>query len=158
MPGIGTLSVPATLLSVNSATRSLELGTVRIDSQGRRYVYVQPDTTLLSGYVVGLKGSTSANGTLFQVTPDISDCQIKSPVGVAVAVLSTSNFGWVQTTGPTTRVKTGTSVAAGDPLWWSADMLCRKIAGLGSEQAFGYARKADSGSILTLAYLNCSVI
>ena len=157
MAGVGTLGVPQTLLNANDSTRKERLGAVYI-TDNKRYVYVQAQTTLLSGYVVGLVNSTSANGTPFQVGPDISDNVIKAAAGVAVAVLSTSNFGWVQTHGQCPRVKTSGSVVAGHPLWWSADMVARKIAGLASEIVFGYARKADSGSILTLAYLNCSVI
>ena len=139
--------------TASDGTQQEEKGLRRIDPNGKEYVYCQADTALAQGYMVGGLSSTTA-ATNYKVTPDISKCSVKYPVGVALGTISDEHFCYIQQRGRNTHVKTNGSVAAGSTIWWSADMVCRPMAAGQEHLGCGFSRAADSGSIATFVHLN----
>lgn len=133
---------------------------------GHRIMRVEYDdaasVSCLSGYALGWN-TNDINST---VTTDISRSTSTRFAGFALGSLSPTNkFGWMLISSPDTskvgtglRIKTDGNVAAAGKLVWQADKVCTQRTSASNSltplQAIGFAFKADSGSILTVANIN----
>ena len=160
MAGIGTKRVPATSITANDATAQEELGSLRFDSDGRTFRYMQTISTVAIGDLVNRTISTNIASA--RVAPTL--LLVKLPAGVAVGTVTASYFGWFQIAGPvgalasgiTTRVRTNTKVAGGNFMTVGVSRKA-SIAISGAEHlVFGVAQATDSGSFCVGAHLtNC---
>ena len=159
----GPKTISLSNLTVNEASASERIGTIRtvIDSVDgeKSYIYVRAATTLVQGHVCARLSSSSGQIT-GRVTPDISKTVMKyskgEPVGIAVGVLSTSNYGWLQRTGISRHVKSNGGIGAGSRMTWCLDMACTSASSsIAAAGAFARAIAADSGTIVTRAVLWC---
>ena len=141
-------------LTVSDATQAEELGTLRVEADGKIYKYGQADTSLIIGYVCGHSSIAGTGRAKF--SPDISDCTPnRDPAGIALATISDEHFCYVQVEGKNTNVKTDGGVAAGEKLTWSADMVADTSLAASTSISFGVSILADSGSIATRVVLSC---
>lgn len=145
--------VPASTLTSDNASAVDEVGARREAPSGRVYRFVQVDTGVAIGDVVGWFSSGSL--TSFKVSPDISKCPAKRAAGVALGTITDEQYGWIQSRGLNTRVKTDGSAAAGNALVWVSDNVASVMAAGEEHIVFAFARLADSGTVLTGANLVC---
>lgn len=143
--------------TTSDATQLEEKGLLRITGNGREFQYVQADTALAKGNVVGPHSSVTA-ATNYKVSTDISECKPGIAAGIAMATISDEHFCYVQRRGRNTYVTTTNAVTAGSALWWSADLVARNNAAGAEHAVLGFARAADSGTVLAYANLNCPIV
>ena len=129
-----------------------ELGCRRISSNGKGFVYCEAESDLVIGFVCGAFSASSA--TDYRITPDISDCATRIPVGIALATISKGHFCYLQYEGRCTHVKTDGNVTESMVLYWSADAIAKKVPAGNEHLMFGVSQYTDSGSISTMVHLN----
>ena len=146
---------PATTLTADDATSKEELGSIRIESDGKIYRYIQNNgcTTAVKGDV--LKFMSSNN---YQATRSATAARRNAFAGVLTSRLSKAKYGWGQFGGFNTYLYTGTSVAAGDALVVNSttSRIARTMSTTVNLAAFGRTLRADSGSTLTACFLGVS--
>jgi len=143
--------IPATTLTDDNSTSKEELGSIRVESNGKGYRYVRNQ-----GCTTGAKGSvyvfrTSDN---YSVSRSHTEARRNAFAGIGLGALTKGQYGWVQFSGFSNYLHTDAGVAAGEGLVVDsdtnnvADSLVSK-----TQVAWGRTIKADSGSILTAAWL-----
>lgn len=144
--------IPSTALTAADTTSQEELGSLRIESNGKSYRYVQNagSNTAVKGDL--LKYSSSNN---YSVTRSSTLARRNAAAGVLTAALGKSKYGWVQQGGFGTYLYTNCSVAAGDALVVHSTLrgTARKMSTTTNMTAFGRTVRADSGCILTAYFL-----
>lgn len=144
-----------------------ELGAVAWDSHGRKFRFVKSASVNTAGDVLGITSTATtagAQGRGWRASRTASARNSRGAVGVAIAALSSSMYGWVQCAGPlgtfgtlTTKMKTDKSVVAGDDVikdQTTAAMGDTAVAtGSQSGMIVGYALGSDSGSFLVAGTL-----
>jgi hypothetical protein len=129
-----------------------------VGSQGlKRYQYIKFDesgvTAVANGLVYYLN---AANWTGYTVTSDMSDSKLNMVAGVLMAVLTDTYYGWIQTWGYNSAIKTNgdDDIAAGDALIGSTtDLGCNSTAGdtAPTNKVLGWAVDADVDAANTVA-------
>ena len=142
------------------------LGT-RIEANGGvvyRYAYNAGADTLAAGEVIGFSQTTPTYGYISGTATDIIDgsSSCAFAMGIALAAIPTTKYGWVQTAGPnqaaiTTdgNVAVGSSVTMGGTTSPDGTLI---PFGAGTEEMIaGHALAADSGttSAVNTIVLNC---
>src|SRR3990167_5406711 len=151
---VGPKMVPAGSLAAQDTTQKEEMGTLRYDEKGNRYVYVQADSTVNKGNVCGWLSSTSANAR--KVTPTYARAAAKHAAGVALYQISGGAFGYIQNEGTIYYVNSKSAVSVGNYLRWGSNLVATQMAGGTEHVVFGVALKTDSGSVIPLVKLhNC---
>lgn len=142
-------------LTASTMGRKFPLGTVR-SVGGKSYVYVQ-----LSASATG----AAANGTVVfstlsdvnVVTDDISTTAQNMARGVAIGAIAAGSYGWIQSWGSHSAVKTdgGDDIATGDAVIGDAsvDGVCDSVAAgtAPTNRVLGWATAADSDTANTVA-------
>ena len=142
-------------LTATSTTRRFAPGTIR-SAVGNSYVYVQ-----LSALATG----AASNGTVLYstlsdanvVTDDISTTAQNLARGVAIGAIATGSYGWIQTWGGHSAVKTdgGDDIATGDAVIgdYSLDGVCDSVTSgtAPTNKVLGWASSADSDTANTVA-------
>ena len=149
-----TKQVHSSALTASDATQLEELGLVRFDVTGNNrgaYVYVQAESSIAKGNVVGWFDSTVA--TAMKVTTDYSDLLVKRALGVGLATISKGHFCYIQFKGLNTYVSTDASAAAASLLQFTKDMRANLLVAGAEHLAFATAMKVDSGSVCPLVML-----
>lgn len=142
-------------LTATSTAKKVTPGTTRAVN-GKNYVYVQ-----LSASATG----AAANGTVLYstlsdsnvVTDDISATHPNLVRGVAIGAIAAGAFGWIQSWGDHSAVKTdgGDDIATGDAIIGDAtvDGVCDSVAAgtAPTHKVIGFATSADSDTADTVA-------
>ncbi len=162
MPGYGIKQTFGDLITSNSTTALNELGVIRFEGS-KEYRYVQVvDLACALGDVL-----TQAAITEGIVTIDISGGSSVAVFcrGVAIGVIASGSYGWIQTKGIGV-VQCDGGVAAGDALTphasenGHADTVVNGSVTVNTDaQVFGWATAADAGSSsgdTATCYLNCA--
>lgn len=142
-------------LTTIDTERKHPLGTQRTGSQGRRYRYGYNAgaDTLAAGEIVG-QHTNSTYGNITGTVATFVDGAVSSiglGIGMALAAIPTTNWGWFQTNGPNdTAITTDGNVAEGDPLTvagtTSPDGTVLKMVDGAEEAVIGWALDADSST------------
>jgi hypothetical protein len=148
-----------TQLSSNSSTCLDPLGALRIEQDTTnggflryRYVQVNADTTVANGTVL-----TYTDLYHTDVTSDISDTGQNAVAGVGIGAITASYYGWIQTGGYHSAVRTNANddIAKYDMLIADAtvDGTCDSVAGgtAPTHRVLGYAVAADVDASDTVA-------
>ena len=142
-------------LTATSTTRKVTPGTARTVGD-ETYVYVQ---------VSASAANAAASGTVLYatlddsniVTDDISTTHQNLVRGVAIGAIAKGSFGWIQTWGDHSAVKTdgGDDIATGDAIIGdpSVDGVCDSVAAgtAPTHKVIGFATSADSDTSDTVA-------
>ena len=142
-------------LTATGMTRKFTLGTTRC-AGGRNYVYVQLCSSAANAAVAGtVLYGTPADSNV--VTDDISASHPNLVRGVAIGPLAIGAFGWIQTWGEHSAVKTdgGDDIATGDAIIGdpTVDGVCDSVAAgtAPTHKVVGFATSADSNTANTVA-------
>lgn len=142
-------------LTATSSAKKFAPGTLR-SAGGASYVYVQLSASAANAAANGTvlySSSTDAN----VVTDDISTTNANLVRGVAIGAIAKGSYGWIQTWGGHSAVKTdgGDDIAIGDAIIGdtTVDGVCDSVLGgtAPTMKVVGWATSADVDSADTVA-------